>query len=350
MASISIWTKWSKKRLSVLDKVRRWIDGETAELVLEEAARNAQVKPRSAAEEFIVKIARAVEEVMQRELVPLPQGTSIIPSEYMIFLSNEDDKEWQGIKRKGLEQGLYHILAERAKEIAGKRKLETKSFVIELRVDGTLQKGEVRIQHSWEESSSNKTGVLPRPKPAEAPNENQYKPPDTVAERPFDPESTQPVEPFRPTIEPPNFVQNHTMSSVAPPPTMPELQMGGPAPSRSEDPEIMTHVQKRAPELYKLEIWRGGVRQNVVPIYQQEITVGRGSKSKPVDITLTGDPEISRRHAVISTDGKGNYWFVNEGRNPAMINNYELPAGQQVMLSPGVNVAVCSYVIRIQPR
>jgi hypothetical protein len=47
--------------LSVLEKVRRWIDGETAELVLEEAARNAQVKPRSKAEEFIVKIARAVE-------------------------------------------------------------------------------------------------------------------------------------------------------------------------------------------------------------------------------------------------------------------------------------------------
>ena len=40
--------------MSVLDKVRRWIDGETAELVLEEAARDEQVKPRSQAEEFIV--------------------------------------------------------------------------------------------------------------------------------------------------------------------------------------------------------------------------------------------------------------------------------------------------------
>src|SRR3954452_15375376 len=162
--------------MSVLDKVRRWIDGETAELVLEEAARNAQVKPRSAAEEFIVKIARAVEEVMQRELVPLPQGTSIIPSEYVIFLSNEDDKEWKGIKRKGLEQGLYHILAERAKEIAGKRKLETKSFVIELRIDGTLEKGELRVQHGWEDSSGNKTGVLSRPKPVVS-AEPKYQPP-----------------------------------------------------------------------------------------------------------------------------------------------------------------------------
>ena len=84
--------------MSVLDKVRRWIDGETAELVLEEAARDAQVKPRSQAEEFIVKIARAVEGVMQKEMVPLPQGTTIIPSEYTIFLSDGDDREWQGVK------------------------------------------------------------------------------------------------------------------------------------------------------------------------------------------------------------------------------------------------------------
>ena len=150
--------------MSVLDKVRKWIDGESAERVLEEAARNAQVSPRSRAEEFIVKIAKAVEEVMQRELVPLPQGTTIIPTEYMIFLSEQDDKDWQGVKRKGLEQGLYHILAERAKEIAGKRKLETQSFAVELRVDGTLEQGDVRVQHSWDDSSSNKTGVLARPK------------------------------------------------------------------------------------------------------------------------------------------------------------------------------------------
>ncbi len=90
--------------MSVLDKVRRWIDGESAEMVLEEAARNAQVKPRSRAEDFIVKIARGVEEVMQNEIVPLPQGTTIIPTEYIIFLSEEDDKEWQGAKRRGLEQ------------------------------------------------------------------------------------------------------------------------------------------------------------------------------------------------------------------------------------------------------
>lgn len=318
--------------MSVLEKVRRWIDGETAELVLEEAARNAQVKPRSKAEEFIVKIARAVEEVMQNEMVPLPQGTTIIPTEYAIFLSDADDKEWQGIKRKGLEQGLYHILAERAKEIAGKKKLETKSFVLELRVDGTLDRGEVRVQHSWEDSNNNKTGVLVRPKGVA--EQSKYQPP-----------ASQPPANSPP---PPNFTAGQTIQSNRPHSTSPQISQA--VPVSQELPEEMTNVRTRSAELYRLEIWRGGIRQNVVPIFQNETVVGRGSKSKPVDISLAGDAEVSRRHVIITTDGNGNYWVTNEGRNPAMINSLELPMNQRIPFSAGVNLAVCSYTLRIQPR
>lgn len=336
--------------MSVLEKVRRWIDGESAELVLEQAARDAQVKPRSKTEEFIVKIAKAVEKVMQDEMVPLPQGTTIIPSEYIIFLSNDDDKEWQGAKRRGLEQGLYHILAERAKEIAGKKKLETKSFVVELRVDGTLEKGEVNVQHSWEDSSANKTGVLARPKNL----------PEGFSNQP--PTPTVPVNNYVPP--PTKFTTNPQFGDQAPndqtpndqpPPTViqPNVPpLGFPkqvAPIPPDEAEEMTHVQKRVKELYKLEVWQNGVRQTVVPVYQNETVVGRGSKSKPVDIPLTGDPEISRRHLVITLDRTGNYSIVNEGRNPAMINNSELPMGQRISVSPGMPIAVCSYVLRIQP-
>ena len=323
--------------LSVLDKVRKWIDGESAEGVLEDAARDAQVKPRSKAEEFIVKIAKAVELVMQNEMVPLPQGTTIIPSEYTIFLSDGDDKEWQGVKRRGLEQGLYHILAERAKEIAGKKKLETKSFVIELRVDGTLEKGELRVQHSWEDSASNKTGVLSRPKSVPLP--------EPVPKR----STALPTSPnfHDPSPKPANF-SPPSIPSV--PPTFPNAVIDQAVPIDSAEFEQMTNVRKRVTELYKLEIWLNGVRQNVVPIFQNEITVGRGSKSKPVDIALAGDPEISRRHLTIIADGNGKYWVVNEGRNAAAINNYELPPGQRIGLAPGVSLSVCSYILRIQSR
>ncbi len=321
--------------MSVLDKVRKWIDGESAELVLEEAARDAQIKPRSDAEAFIVKIAKAVEEVMQREIVPLPQGTTIIPTEYTIFLSETDDKNWQGAKRRGLEQGLYHILAERAKEISGKKKLETKSFAVELRVDGTLDAGDIRVQHSWEDSQSNKTGVLSRPKDLSKIAAPVAAPPTIAQNNP-------------PILNAPNFVQSQTATAYQPPPTV--QQISDPQIS-SDATEEMTQVAKRhAPELYRLEVWRGGVRQTVVPVYQNEISIGRGSKSKPVDVTLDGDPEISRRHLSLIYDGKGNFSLVNEGRNPAMINNYELQIGQRIPISPGVPIAVCSYLLRIQPR
>jgi len=316
--------------VSVLDKVRRWIDGDTAELVLEQAARDAQVKPRSKAEEFIVKIAKAVESVMQAEMVPLPQGTTIIPSEYTIFLSGEDDKEWQGVKRKGLEQGLYHILAERAKEIAGKKKLETRSFVIELRIDATLEKGDLRVQHSWEDSNANKTGVLARPKAI----------PETPPQARLTPATAPVVQVPTAPSQPP----------VRPVVTQPNVNIQQAVPLAPEEGEEMTHVASRAAELYRLEVWRGGVRQNVVPIYQKEIVIGRGSRSKPVDIPLAGDVEISRRHLTLITDGAGNFWAVNEGRNPASVNNYELPAGRRFALAPGAALNICSYMLRIQPK
>jgi hypothetical protein len=331
--------------VSVLDKVRKWIDGESAESVLEEAARDAQVKPRSQSEEFIVKIARAVEDVMQKEMVPLPQGTTIIPTEYIIFLSGEDDKEWQGIKRKGLEQGLYHILAERAREISGKKKLETKTFVVELRVDGTLEKGDVRVQHSWEDSSSSgKTDVLARPK---ATQQNQSPTPNNHVPAAFSP--PVPHSYVKPSASP-NFGQNLTSPPTQPAPTVPQYTVSPTGILHPEESEEMTHVQKRQTELYRLEVWRENVRQNVVPVFQNEISIGRGSKSKPVDVSLPGDPEISRRHLILTTDGNGNFWLVNEGRNPAMINNYELPTGQRVAVSSGMTIAICSYLLRIQAK
>ena len=341
--------------MSVLDKVRRWIDGETAETVLEQGARDAQVKPRSVAEEFIVKIAREIEGVMQRDMVPLPQGTTIIPSEYIIFLSDLDDKEWQGIKRRGLEQGLYHILAERAKEIAGKKKLETKSFVLELRVDATLEKGELRVQHSWEDTSTGKNGVLARPKSQKLPSDKL--PPAPVAQpdlratspnlnRQLPTERTLPPQPAPPVQ--PNFVQTHQYQ--APPSASVQRGIGQAEPLPPDEGEVMTNVRKRSVELYRLEIWYGGVRQNVVPIFNLETSVGRGSKSRPVDITLSGDPEISRRHAAIITDGNGRYWIMNEGRNPAMIAGHDLPSGQRIPVQAGTNIAVGAYILRIQPK
>ncbi len=312
--------------MSILDKVRKWVDGEGGEDILEKAAEQAKNRQVNAAEEFIVKLARAVEDVMQKEMVSLPQGTTLIPPEYTIFLSGDDDKEWQGAKRRGLEQGLYHVLAERARELSGKKKLSTQSFSVELRIDGTLEKGEIRITHSWEDTESGKTSILSRagvkgliPEPA-AP----------AAANTVPASATTNVSPAKSNFQTqPNFAAT-----------------GQNIPADSDESTV---VAPRNAELYKLEVWRGGVRQNVVPVYQHEVSIGRGSQSKPVDIPLKGDPEISRKHISLSRDASGNYWLSHEGRNATFIGGREMQPGQKLPVSPGENIDICTYMLRILP-
>src|SRR5947199_10644178 len=152
--------------MGLIESIRRWIDGETTDDLLEQADESA--RPRRVWEEFLVKIAREVEAVMQREMITPPGGVTFIPREYIVYLSNQDDKDWQGDKRRALEQGLFHVLSERARELAGSMQLQTKSFAIELRVDGTLNKGEFRVQPVWDETESGHTMVTIRPGAAQS--------------------------------------------------------------------------------------------------------------------------------------------------------------------------------------
>src|SRR6185503_4789832 len=213
--------------MGLIESIRRWIDGETTDDILEEA--DEHTKPRRVWEEFLVKIAREVEACMQREMFTPPGGPTYIPREYIVYLSNDDDKEWQGDKRRGLEQGLFHVLSERARELAGSVQLQTKSFAIELRVDGTLNKNEFRVQPVWDESEAGHTMVTVRPAVTTA----------------------GPA----PTMDVPASAA--TGEAAAPEPA-------GDA-SESEGGEI-TVVRPRVVELYSMELWREGVRQSVVPI------------------------------------------------------------------------------------
>src|SRR2546422_6067637 len=147
--------------MGLIDSIRRWIDGETTDDILVEA--DEHVRPRRVWEDFLVKIAREVEACMQREMFTPPGGPTFIPREYIVYLSNDDDKEWTGDKRRGLEQGLFHVLSERARELAGSLELQAKSFAIELRVDGTLTKGEFCVQPVWDATETGHTMVTARP-------------------------------------------------------------------------------------------------------------------------------------------------------------------------------------------
>ncbi|MDQ4122595.1 MAG: FHA domain-containing protein [Acidobacteriota bacterium] len=324
--------------MGLLDTLRRWVDGEDAEDALSRAAAE-QARPRRQAEQFIVTIARAIGEVMQAEAVPLPPDQIVIPPEYLVFLSEEDDREWQGMKRRALEQGLYHVLAEHARDLAGKTKLATASFSVELRVDGTLEKGEVRVQHSWEESASTtKTNITPRkgaqqPAVSSPPQQNAQNQPQNVQNQGSQLAPTM----FAPGGMQPKVVERNTPNNFAP---KTDSSSGG------LDNEA-TQVKKR--ELYRLEIWRGNQQLSVTPVFQQQITIGRKSQKIASDIQLDGDPEISRPHAILTRDSTGKFWITHKGKNPTLVSGREVPAGQPMPVTPQDSISICSYVLRIQP-
>jgi len=292
-------------KMGLIESIRKWIDGETADDILEEAEEHA--RPRRVWEEFLVKIAREVEACMQREMFTPPGGPTYIPREYIVYLSNDDDKEWQGDKRRGLEQGLFHVLSERARELAGSVQLQTKSFAIELRVDGTLNKGEFRVQPVWDETEAGHTMVTVRPA---------------------------------------------TTTSAAAPAAI----SGEEPPAEGEETGItttegeVTVVRPRVVDLYSIEIWREGVRQSVVKITKPEITIGRGSRTVAVDLPLKGDAEISRVHATLTFDDQGRYWLTAKGRNPTTVSAKEISREQRTMVQPDEKIGICSFTLRIQPK
>ncbi|HKS28015.1 MAG TPA: FHA domain-containing protein [Pyrinomonadaceae bacterium] len=306
--------------MGLIESIRKWIDGEGASDPLEAA--DEQSRPRRVWEEFLVKVAREVEAVMQREMFTPPGGPTYIPREYIVYLSNEDDKDWQGEKRRGLEHGLYTVLSERARELAGQTQLATKSFAVELRVDGTLNKGEFRVQPVWDETESGHTMV---------------------------------------TARPPELMKTSLPGGLTPEMVAQALEGAGGAasaaggasaaiPATEGAESEATVVRPRVTELFNVEVWYKGVRQSVVPIIKQEITIGRGSRSVTVDLPLKGDPEVSRIHAVLSMDEQGGYWLTPKGRNPTLVNGRELPRDAATQVAPDEKIDICSFSLRIQPK
>jgi hypothetical protein len=285
--------------VGLIESIRRWIDGEGAEDPLMVA--DEQARPRRVWEEFLVKVAREVEAVMQREMFTPPGGPTFIPREYIVYLSGDDDRDWQGDKRRGLEQGLFHVLSERARELSGQTQLATKSFAVELRVDGTLNKGEFRVQPVWDETESGHTMVTARP------NEQLLKT------------------------------------------SMPGIAPDGAPPAGEPTGEDSTVVRPRVQILYNVEVWRAGVRQSVVPISKPEITIGRGSRTVTVDLPIKGDAEVSRIHATLERDESGQFWFTPKGRNSTLLNGHEIPREQRTSVSPDNKIEICSFTLRIQP-
>lgn len=278
-----------------IENLRKWIDGE------ESLDEKGEPQPRSKWDDFLVAVAREIEASMKREMFTPPGGPTYVPREYIVFLSPSDDAEWQGEKREGLERGLHHVLSERAKELAGENQFQTRTLIVELRVDAGLDPTRFRVQHVWD-TEAQKTMVKPRKRAEPAPAEA------LAATAKLDDEAT--------------IVR----------------------PRKSAEPVVPTfsvQVQKKAEG-------SDPATADVREFFKEEITVGRGSRHSAVDLKLEGDLEVSRLHATLAKAGD-EYKVTCKGANPIVINDdREVAAGESVNIKAGDKILVCSYELCIQ--
>jgi len=278
---------------SWFENLRKWIDGE------EDLDEQGQPRPRSKWDDFLVAVAREIEDCMQREMFTPPGGPTYVPREYIVFLNPEDDAEWQGEKREGLERGLYHVLSERAKELAGENEFQTKTLIVELRVDAGLERGRFRVQHVWD-TEAQKTMVKPRKRP----------------------DPTPPA-----------------MATVA---------------EEREDEATIVRPRKPSSPIFSIAVTRlvpgaDSAPPDVRPFYKDEVTIGRGARQVTVDLRLEGDLEDSRKHATVTRNGDGTYTLTCHGANPITLGEgREVPASESAEVRPGEKIGICSYELVIE--
>jgi hypothetical protein len=267
-----------------LEQLRKWIDEE-------EETEQQPVTPRSKWEDFLVALARDVEKTMLSEMFTPPGGPTYIPREYIVFLSAQDDAEWQGEKREGLEKGLHYVLTERAKELVGEREFQTRSIAVELKVDGALDTGQFRVQHVWD-SDAQKTVVKPRREAKPAP----------------------PVE-------------------------------------AEGDEATIVRPRKPAKPLFSMTVRRPSLDQpeSLQEFFKELVTIGRGSRQIDVDLKLEGDPEVSRKHVTVNRTGDGSFTLTCHGANPVVLEGgREVSAGETIEIRSGDKLTLCSFELVIQ--
>ncbi|MBI3651991.1 MAG: FHA domain-containing protein [Acidobacteria bacterium] len=309
------------------EKLRQWIDGE------EDLDEQGEVKARSKWDDFLVAIAREVEAVMQREMFTPPGGPTYIPREYLVFLNPEDDAEWQGEKREGLQRGLHFVLSERAKSLAGDGDFQTRTLAVELRVDAGLERNRFRVQPVWD-AETEKTFVEPRKN--KKPAEDRQADTDIVA-----PDRTAKLD-----RSPGDNLADDEATVVKP----------RQAAAESDEEATVVKPRKSAAPNFSLLVRRHNDDANLAtsmerPFYKDEITIGRGSSKAnlAVDLKLEGDMEISRTHARLKKIGDGEFAVTCSGANPiALDGGREIINGESATLKSGDHLVICSYEIVIQ--
>ena len=91
-----------------------------------------------------------------------------------------------------------------------------------------------------------------------------------------------------------------------------------------------------------------GYEERRIELARPEMSIGRRSRSRHIepDIDLTGDPGVSRLHAVLTASPDGTWRITDKASNGTQVNGQEIPAHEPVPLRPGdyINLGVWTRI------
>ena len=268
------------------DKIRRWVDNEPEDSISENIEKAHDNKSES--ELFLLKLLSEVEAVLKTEIVRIPNtNKAYAPEKFVVYLSDETDKNLRRDKREFFEQGLSALIFERAKELAGNLQLSAKKMTVEIGTDPTLEEEiEVRAVSKNEFETVKTTGAVEIPK--------------VVGE----------------TIDDYGTVEDaHAKLGI----------------------------------LYRVEIWQGNRRINEYPIIQRVNRIGRDDGQKAANLRLPSENrKISRFHAEITLEENGEVWVKALHKNPTIVSGQVIRNGERAKLGADREIMIYDFTLRLK--
>lgn len=286
----------NKTMANLLDGIRRWIDNEPED-ALPENIRKAHDN-KSESELFLLRLLNEIEAVLKSEIVRIENtNRAYAPEKFVVYLSEETDKNLRRDKREFFEQNLSVLILERAKELAGKLQLTAKKITVEIAVDPTLEE-EIKVR---------------------ACSRNEF---ETVK-----------------TAAPPDLAAADEEVSAVP-------VRGA---ETVKDYATVEDVGAAVGILYRVEIWRNNQRLNEFPIIQKINTVGRDDGSKAANLRLPSDNrKISRFHAEIALEDGGEIWVKALHKNPTVVSGQVVRNGERAKLGADGEILIYDFTLKIK--
>jgi hypothetical protein len=288
--------KLKEKASKMYHRIRCYLDDEVYLTPEERVA--------SDSDKFALTLEELLTRVIYRERFTYKYGKVLLPTIYHVVLSEPDASEWPGIKRSGLEARLRNHIYREIRSIATECTFMSHKYDLTIGVGNDLEKGEFRVVSQWENAA--------------APIELRIRGAETTSS----------------IVRAGNSFLLSTKDRT----------------SMDDKTDEETVVRRTRAGPFLLEIRRDGVFQRLASIEDREISAGRGSYKTPVDILLTGDPEISRLHLLLRRTETGDLKITVKGRKPVFVRGRALESGDTVFVQYNDFIQIGTYTLRVTKK